>query len=237
MRQVLWRIYQGSPALKRSAWQLYQWSIGLQPRHEKAYATHIPILAALSVVAGPKRITEFGAGDYSTALFLDRSVFPKLETLVSLENDAAWYERVREKMGADSRLDLRNIQGELCHVVTQQLLTTDIVFVDDSAFHVRNRTIAAVGKLAPAGVPVVVHDAEYVRTRMVIRHAFDHYFVFRAFHPQTAVAWNGELRFGSELRDIARRIAENAPRISPSNGEEWRATLSGSQNTSSASPK
>jgi len=223
MRNFLWALYKGSPAVKRSAWKLYQWSIRLQSRHNSPYITHVPILAALSSLVEPRRITEFGAGDYSTGLFLNRSVFPHLESLISLENDAAWYERIRENFGADGRLDLREIEGNLSNVVSGELLVADLVFIDDSDHAIRQLTIAAVGKAAPSGLPVVVHDAEYVRTRMAIRRAFDHYFVFNAFHPQTALAWNGDLQFKHRLPGIARRISDASSRISPWDGETWRA--------------
>jgi hypothetical protein len=226
MRRFLWRVYQSQPLLKRSAWRIYQWLISLQPRHETDYATHIPILAAVSALANPKSITEFGAGDYSTAMFLNRSVFPDLNSLVSLENDETWYARMREMLGGDNRLDLRQIRGDLSHAVTEQLLAADLIFIDDSMAAIRKQTILAVGDKAPDGVPVVIHDAEYLWTRMAIRRAFDHYFVFKAFQPQTALAWNGHLRFKNELSRISRRIAINASTIPPSNGEQWIKMLS-----------
>lgn len=226
MRQALWRVYQSQPALKRPAWRIYERLIGLKPRHETDYATHIPVLAAVSVLANPKNITEFGAGGYSTPLFLNRSVFPNLNSIVSLENDETWYARMRGMLGGDQRLDLRYIQGDLSLAVTQQLLTTDLVFIDDSASAIRKHTILAVGEKAPAGVPVVIHDADYPWTRLAIRRAFDHCFVFKAFQPQTAIAWNVDLRFRHELRHLSRGITLGASAIPPSDGVQWRDTLS-----------
>jgi hypothetical protein len=226
MRQFLWRAYRSQPKLKRFVWQTYEWLIRLKPRHQTDYATHIPILAAISLLANPKNITEFGSGEYSTSLFLNRSVFPNAGRVVSLENDVTWFARMRSKLEEDKRLDLRLIDGDLSHAVTEQLLAADLVFIDDSSAEIRKNTITAGARQCPEGVPVVIHDAEYIWTRMAIRH-FDHYFVFNAFQPQTAVAWNGNLRFKDDLPRLS-RAARHALEIPPTNGEQWRIALASS---------
>jgi hypothetical protein len=178
------------------------------------------------LLANPRHVTEFGSGEYSTALFLNREVFPKVTSLVSLENDATWYARMQSQSSGDSRLELRQISGDLSESVNEQLLATDLIFIDDSGHEIRKHTIRAVGKKAPDGVPVVIHDAEYPWTRMAIRRAFDHCYVFSGFQPQTALAWNGNLRFSDQLLQISRRITIDASTIPPSNGEQWIRALS-----------
>ncbi len=66
--------------------------------HEVELAQLLDIVLPLR----PRRVLEWGSGG-STAMFLSR--VPSIELLVSIENDAAWYERVREAID-DPRLQL-----------------------------------------------------------------------------------------------------------------------------------
>src|SRR5271157_4885712 len=103
--------------MKRYLRLLYDASIQLQPRHETPYATHMPILVGLGFLCRPRKVIEFGSGEFSTALFLDRSVFPSVEEVVSYENDAVWFSQVCSCLGGDARLHMQSISGEMVSVI------------------------------------------------------------------------------------------------------------------------
>ena len=90
------------------------------PRALNDYATHIPILIGLSRLRQIRHVLEFGCGHYSTLTFLNRSAFPHLEQLHSVENDDAWAATIQEA-ASDSRWKLQLVNGS-CGSVTQQVL-------------------------------------------------------------------------------------------------------------------
>ena len=49
------------------------------------FATHVPLLRAVG--KGIKTVLELGAGEFSTRLFLDRTYYPDLIELVTVEQD------------------------------------------------------------------------------------------------------------------------------------------------------
>jgi hypothetical protein len=59
------------------------------------WGSHRPALIALARFFPIRSVIEFGAGVYSTRLFLDRAHFPLLESLISFENEKSWVEKVR----------------------------------------------------------------------------------------------------------------------------------------------
>jgi hypothetical protein len=124
---------------------LYNAAIRLQPRHETPYATHMPILVGLGLLCRPRKVIEFGSGEFSTALFLDRSVFPTVEEVVSFENDAVWFSQVSSRLVGDARLHMQSISGEMASVISTSTLSGDLIFIDDESSDVlRSHTVVAV---------------------------------------------------------------------------------------------
>ncbi len=64
------------------------------------YGSHQPALRAISRFTKICSVIEFGGGLYSTHLFLDPTVFPDLNTLVTFEHKANWAKQIL-KGGAD----------------------------------------------------------------------------------------------------------------------------------------
>src|SRR5690349_2182595 len=108
----------------------------LQPlptRAQNAYATHLPVLIGLGAIRPLRRVLEFGCGDYSTRTFLQRSVFPDLEALQSVENDPAWAAKAREVIRDDARCKVTVAGGKTCDAVRGfDLEAFDLMLVDDS---------------------------------------------------------------------------------------------------------
>jgi len=61
----------------------------------KGYGSHQPALRAIAKFMPIRSVIEFGAGLYSTHLFLDPTAFPLLESLTTFEHDEKWAETVR----------------------------------------------------------------------------------------------------------------------------------------------
>lgn len=174
-----------------TAWWRYRLSaarskvLGIRPWSPDPYATHVPVLIGIAKTTEIKRVLELGSGPYSTSLFLDRSVFPHLEQLVSHEDDVEWKSVVLEEVGADPRLDFRMVPAVNASV-PDDLSGFDLIFVDDSReIPERARTIASVLAKRPSGL-VVIHDFQFRQYRSAAR-SYRHRHVFSAFTPQTGL--------------------------------------------------
>lgn len=130
------------------------------------YASHLPVLEALSWIIPMRRVLEFGAGIYSTPFFLG---LPGCRQLVSVETDSEWRERIKKKY-PDPRLRLRTTRPST-------LTNFDLVFIDDGdEADQREKTIRWVlGRPHP---PVVIHDSEVVRYREAIEELSPDHFTF-----------------------------------------------------------
>lgn len=122
------------------------------------YATHLPLLKRLDSHYPIRNIVEFGAGHYSTPLFLDRRYFPLVEKLVSFETDKGWYDSMKTAF-VDDRLFLIYEEKSLHEQVTPFLfLGCDLVFVDNgNRASERVQVLEELNTLQPASL-VVVHD-------------------------------------------------------------------------------
>ena len=159
---------------------------------EIACGSHIPVFKALAPVFKPRRVLELGSGLCSTPMFLDREIFPDLETLVSIENDPVWRLSVGQACGDDDRLTLVLIDEPVATFASKMLIDSfSLVFFDDSRSGAeRCETIRAVGPQMPHNAVAVIHDYEekqYQDASMV----FDNQFIFDWLNPATGVCWNG----------------------------------------------
>lgn len=122
------------------------------------YATHLPVLREIGRQYPIRRVLEFGAGLYSTPLFLDRTAFPVLESLVSIEDDWAWLQTVKVAC-PDRRLSLR--YGGL--FAAQQWVDVedyDLILIDSGKEEAdRVPVIEWIAGQRPSAV-VVIHDYE-----------------------------------------------------------------------------
>jgi hypothetical protein len=136
-------------------------------------------------------VLEFGAGEGSTLAFLDRTCFPELETIVSLENDADWAQRVVAMAQGDPRLSLKIWRGHMAKAAAEQDLNAyDVIFIDDSrTIEDRSATIAAVAKRRPRRGVVVMHDFEILEYRYAALPFRRNYRV-TGLSPNVGVAWN-----------------------------------------------
>jgi predicted O-methyltransferase YrrM len=167
--------------------------IGLTKPSDQPYQSHVPVLTELAGLLKPRRVAEFGMGNYSTSVFLDRNLFPSVERLSSFENDREWFANIQQKHHNDSRFDPHFVTSPMWKAaITLRADEFDLVFVDDSSrANERVKTILAL-RLArgiTCGPLVVVHDVDQPRYRAATL-LFPKRRYFRASSPQTgALCW------------------------------------------------
>lgn len=192
----------------------------LPPRAGNDYATHIPVLIGLAAIRPIRRVLEFGCGHYSTKTFLDRSAFPDLKELRSVENDQAWAATMREAVKEDSRCVVTVVNGAMCDSVEKfDVESFDLILVDDSTnAEQRAATIRALSAFHPLNPWLVIHDyevEEYCRASA----GFAQRFTFKAYNPHTGLISNSA--FPSALKTLERRLKDNCLRLAPDDVAAW----------------
>jgi predicted O-methyltransferase YrrM len=184
------------------------------PRAANDYATHIPILIGLARLREIRSVLEFGCGHYSTLTFLNRSAFPQLERLHSIENDGSWVQTIREAAKDDRRWTLQVVDGEIFESVSElDLESFDLILIDDSKTSAqRAATIRAVAAKQPQRPLIAIHDFEVGEYRDAAS-GFKHRHRFRAYNPETGVLANRSL----DLRSLNRSLKQNAKALEPDN--------------------
>jgi hypothetical protein len=189
------------------------------------YATHVPVLVGLAKQRPIRRVLEFGAGRYSTLLFLDRTVFPDLVALRTYEDNAEWAQEVIGLAGNDSRLDVQLVE-DVPDCVPSSVDDYDLVFVDDSTtVDRRARTISGVVSAGLGPSLLVVHDFEH-RPYLDAVATLPHVYAFRGRRPNVGVAWAGQVPgLVSDLRALRRRIESVGGSIDAADVTAWNDAL------------
>jgi predicted O-methyltransferase YrrM len=199
--------------------------LGIPPRSENPYATHLPVLLAVAQQRKVRRILELGSGMHSTLTFLDRNYFPDVERVDAIENDASWAEKVKAAAGDDPRLALRTVCGAVCDVVdTLDAGTYDLALVDDSTTsHERTATLRRIAAQHPKSTLVVVHDFEVPEYRRVAE-GFVHRVRITSLNPNVGLLWNDAMpRRG--WRKFNAWLARHRDRVQPDDRAGWRRLI------------
>ena len=191
------------------------------PRARNDYATHVPVLIGLARMRRIERVLEFGCGHYSTKTFLDRSIFPHLKELYSVENNVQMGRDYSCAVKNDSRCEVKLVSGAMCDAVPEQELDSfDLVMVDDStSAEERALTIQTLSILHPRNPWFVIHDYEIGEYRIAAT-GFKHRFAFKAYLPQTGVAFNGSTARDA-FKALDQRLKTNATRLEPDDVASW----------------
>ncbi len=105
----------------------------LPPRSALDYATHVPILVGIGCSLKIAKILEFGAGFYSTLTFLNRSVFPDVTSVSTIESNSDWISKVYVAAKDDPRLRMRHVPEPIESILSElDLAEYDLVLVDSS---------------------------------------------------------------------------------------------------------
>jgi hypothetical protein len=185
--------------------------------YPKDYATLIPVLIGIAEIFNPLSVLEYGAGQYSTPLFLNRDVFPRLASLLSCETSQEWIQHVQNipTVGGDGRLtwwyDYRVNPDD----------RYSLVLVDSESEQGKIDLIKRCG-LARKGV-VVIHDTDHGPYAEAVRNSFKGFVTFDTYNPWTTVAWNGEELselFVDRLLSIREKIERNGY-TDPTDVAQW----------------
>lgn len=165
----------------------------LAKRTDNSYTTHIPILVAIGLLTNIKDVLELGCGENSTLTFLNKTAFPELIHLQSIENDYVWADKISALVGSDHRYQITLVQGDIKLAIDQSLVKgKDLIFIDDSlTAQKRAATIKEVSKRVDASTIVIIHDYENTEYRNAAK-GFAHSFRFTAFNPNTGILWNDD---------------------------------------------
>jgi hypothetical protein len=187
-------------------------------RARNDYATHVPVLIGLARMREIKTVLEFGCGYYSTLTFLNRTAFPHLERLHTVENDISWSETINEVAKLDERWILQLVRGEIADCVTQlDLERFDLILIDDSKTSTqRAATIRAVAHKQPQHPWIAIHDFEVDEYKQAAS-GFRWRHKFKAYNPETALVSNSIIN----TRHLARLLKENSKALQPDDVNAW----------------
>ena len=190
------------------------------PRALNDYATHVPILIGLARLREIRNVLEFGCGHYSTLTFLNRSAFPHLERLHSVENDDSWASTIEEAAKDDPRWTLQRVNAEVSESIADlDLESFDLILIDDSKTSAqRAATIRAIARMQPQHPWIVIHDFEVEEYRRAAS-SFKQRQRFRAYNPETGVVANANVV--DEWRMIDRVIRAKAKSLAPDAVVRW----------------
>ena len=191
------------------------------PRARNDYSTHVPILIGLARIREIRNVLELGCGRYSTLTFLNRTAFPHLERLQSIENDIAWAETINEAVKNDRRWSLTRVAGEIADSVsTLDLETFDLILIDDSQTATqRASTIHAICSKDPRRAWVVIHDFEVDEYRRSAS-GFRQKYTFKVYNPWTGLVWNSVTE-ACRAKSLDRVLKDHAKTLEPDDLDGW----------------
>lgn len=191
---------------------------------ENPYATHIPILCAISQLTPIQNILELGCGEYSTLTFLNSTIFPHLQSLQSFENDPAWLDRISLMTKQNPLITLTLVNGPIQSIISHiSFEPFDLVFIDDSTNTTdRSNTIREVLKKIQSSSMIIIHDFENPAYRKSTID-FPHQFRFTALNPNTGLLWSKIPLYQLKLKKIDKLIKQNYKHIRPENCDQWLA--------------
>ncbi len=189
------------------------------PRALNDYATHVPILIGLATIREIKTVLEFGCGYYSTLTFLNRSAFPHLKQLQSVENDPTWAETIQESARHDERWTLQLVNGEIADSITHlDLEAFDLILIDDSKSSAqRAATIRSISARKSQHPWIVIHDYEVDEYRQAAID-FNQRYTFTTYNPQTGLMCN---KANNEVKSLHQFVKEKSKTLQPDDVQGW----------------
>jgi len=195
-------------------------------RAANPYGTHIPVLIGLARIFEVRRVLEFGCGQYSTLMFLNRAAFPHLVELMSLETDFNWLNSLAKQTDSDLRVKLEHVKGQMRSAVLDiELNNYDLVFIDDSTTaEDRAATIYGIAAKRADSTVIVIHDFEVSLYRQAIK-SFANKFKFDTLNPHTGIAWNKANLSKRKLRQLRSLIKRHSKYLEPDDIKGWSQVL------------
>jgi hypothetical protein len=168
------------------------------------------------------RVLEFGTGFYSTLTFLNRSAFPDVVLVESIESDPQWTAKISDAAKGDSRLRMRLMPEPIENWLQEIPLDIwDLVLVDSSTEAARRgRLIEDLARRRNITALVVVHDFEVSLYRNAAND-FRNRVSYSAYNPCTGVVWQGDPLPAKSLKNLSRIIARYSKKLQPDDVQSW----------------
>lgn len=174
------------------------------------FATHIPILLGVAAITSPLRILELGGGRFSTPCLADRSLFPSVKEVHTLEDDPEWANVLHALDLEPGRSCVEVVPSIRHRLVTMDISPYDLIFVDNSmSVAERADTLAVVLDRARSDAIVVVHDFEWRAYRAAVKYPWK-YYSFRVWKPETGVLWRNERLSRQQLTALGRILCRGS---------------------------
>lgn len=196
-----------------------------------SFATHIPVLMGLCQMIKPKKILELGPGLYSTAMFTDRSFLPGLTNFTSVESEKEWADKVKDFFVEKKESHFILSETGVADYISSLTEKFDLIFVDDSlTTEDRVRTILNVGiKSDMQDTVVVIHDFE-VPAYQNATTSFNNRYIFKCFHPNIGVVWNGNVISFPDMKQLERKIYKRKWKHAVTAFKDWNNLVAKNKN-------
>jgi predicted O-methyltransferase YrrM len=178
------------------------------------HATHLPFLIGIGAAFTIRSVFEFGSGLYSTPLFLNQKAYPNVASMVTIEPDSSWAQKVLETIGSDDRIQF--VISDEHHLPEKY----DLVFVDNGPEQHKIQTIRNMAELLRDPAIIVVHDAEHAPYRVEI-DKFQTKFVSEKYNPGTAICANSYTSVVADLFRGIERIIEQNYHLAVTDVQSW----------------
>ena len=131
-------------------------------------------------------------------------------------------QNLERKLAGNPRVACRFFDGRMKDAVSSaNLSAADLIFVDDSpSGWERAHTIKQIAQNVRERPITIVHDYDLPGIRVACRQ-FEHRFAFTQFTPQSCAVWNGTSDRKFLLENVARKLEQNAPRLSVTDARGW----------------
>jgi hypothetical protein len=158
--------------------------------------------------------------------FLNRSVFPSVTSVCSIESDPDWISKVYAATKDDSRLIIRHVPEPIEGILAALNLSEyDLVLVDSSTEAIRRAAVIREIAIRDTGSGlVVIHDFEIDLYRKAAK-GFANRIEFAAFNPCTGIVWRGDGDRRKVLGKIKEIVNRNAANLSPEDVGSWVAVF------------
>ncbi len=165
-----------------------------------------------------------GAGLSSTPVFLNKSCYPELNAFTSVENDLAWFDKLKSDQGFKDASNILYYPGRIADYVKEiRNISFDLILIDDSyETYDRVATINAVfqSPLSDSAI-VLIHDFETGEYQEAVKE-WPNCYSFRSLLPNVGVVWkDNNLMNLATLTSVNKKIERNKWNLSIYDVDKW----------------
>lgn len=140
-------------------------NIDLRPKVDLFISSHMVAASNIAKIVPVKRVLECGVGNVSTPWFLDRSLFPDLECLLSYDTQQLWINEIERIIPDKTRWFARLVPTEEAMGVIEDSI--DIMLID--SYSIAGRISILNRKITSKNVKfIILHDSEHEEYNQVL---------------------------------------------------------------------